>query len=115
MKLAADENLNERILAGLRRRLPDLDSVSIQELGLTGALDPSVLDQAAAEDRVLLTHDHRTMPRFAYERVAAGEPMPGVVVVPNQMSIGVAIEDLLVLIQVGSPEDLRDRVIRLPL
>jgi hypothetical protein len=111
----ADENFNGRILSGLRRRLPDLDAVTVQELDLTSVLDPRVLERAAGERRVLLTHDHRTVPRFAYDRVAAGQPMPGVVVVPEQMPIGAAIEDLYLLIGVATPEDLRDRVIRLPL
>lgn len=55
------------------------------------------------------------MPGFAYRRVAEGKPMPGVVVVPNQMPVGLAIEDLLLMIQVGTREELRDRVVRLPL
>lgn len=115
MRLAADENFNGHILSGLRRILADLDTVTAQGGGLGSAIDPRVLDWAAAEERVLLTHDERTMPGFAYQRVAEGKLMPGVVVVPNRMSIGEAIEELLLVIQVGTPEELRDRVIRLPL
>lgn len=115
MRFATDENFNAHILSGLRRILPDLDAVTAQGAGLGSSIDPRVLDWAAAEERVLLTHDERTMPGFAYERVAEGKPLPGVIVVPNQMPIGVAIEELLLVIQVGAPEDFRDRVVRLPL
>lgn len=114
-KLVADENFDERILSGLRRRFPDLDAVTVHDLGLTSADDPIVLDHAAGEGRVILTHDERTMPGFAYGRVAAEEAMPGMVVVPDQMPIGAVIEDLLLLIQIATPDELQDRVIRLPL
>jgi hypothetical protein len=34
---------------------------------------------AAADDRLLLTHDVTTVTHYAYERVGAGRRMPGVV------------------------------------
>jgi hypothetical protein len=39
------------------------------------------------------------MPDFAYERVAAGQFMPGVLVVSDQAPIGQVIADLLLIIQ----------------
>jgi hypothetical protein len=53
----------------------------VQDVGLTGADDPTILEWAAAGGRILFTHDVSTMTRFAYERVAAGLAMPGVGVV----------------------------------
>jgi hypothetical protein len=44
---AADENFNYDIVRGLRRRLPDVDVISVQESGLTGADDPTILEWAA--------------------------------------------------------------------
>ena len=55
--LVADENFNNDILRGLLRRNPSLDVVRIQDVGLTQASDPDVLEWAAQENRVLLTHD----------------------------------------------------------
>jgi hypothetical protein len=37
-----------------------------------------VLDWAAQENRILLTHDITTITRYAYERVQNGQGMPGV-------------------------------------
>ncbi|MCI0622513.1 MAG: hypothetical protein L0387_12770 [Acidobacteria bacterium] len=48
----------------------------IQDIGLSGADEPSIL--GGWEGRVLLTHDASTITRHAYERVAAGKPMPGI-------------------------------------
>jgi predicted nuclease of predicted toxin-antitoxin system len=56
LRLAADENLNNSIVRGLLRRQPELDIVRIQDVGLSGADDPTVLEWAAQEGRVLLTH-----------------------------------------------------------
>ena len=69
LKLASDENLNNNIVRGLLRRKSHLDIVRIQDAGLTGADDPTVLEWAARENRVLLTHDVATMTRYAYERL----------------------------------------------
>ncbi len=44
---------------------------------------------------MLLTHDIATMPAFAYDRVSAGQPMPGVFIVNDRAAIGQSIEDIL--------------------
>ncbi len=67
--LAADENFNQDIVRGLLRRNPQLDLATVQDTGLSGADDPAVLARAAGEGRVLLTHDVRTITRYAYDRV----------------------------------------------
>jgi Domain of unknown function (DUF5615) len=43
MRLLADENFNGSILRGLIRRLPDIDIVRIQDVGLIHADDPTIL------------------------------------------------------------------------
>ncbi len=47
LALAADENFNNDIVRGLRRRATDLDIVRIQDVGLAAADDPTVLEWAA--------------------------------------------------------------------
>jgi uncharacterized protein DUF5615 len=49
--LVADENFNNDIVRGLLRKKPDLDIVRVQEVGLRGADDPSILEWAAKEGR----------------------------------------------------------------
>jgi len=95
MRWAADENFNNDIVRGLQRRKPDVDIVRIQDVSLSGADDPTVLDWAADEGRVLLTHDVSTITRYAYERVEAGKPMPGVFEVSRDIPMGVVIDDLI--------------------
>ena len=72
--------------------MDNLDIVRIQDAGLSGADDLTILDWAAREGRVLLTHDIATMAGFAYQRVSAGLYMPGVLEVSRSISVGTAIE-----------------------
>jgi hypothetical protein len=62
LRLAADENFNFHIIKGVLRRFPELDIVRVQDLDLEGADDPTVLEWAADQGRVLLTHDVNTLP-----------------------------------------------------
>ncbi len=44
-----------------------------------------------------------------------GLPIPGVVLVPNPLAIGLAVNDLEIAIGAGQPEDFKDRVTFIPL
>lgn len=94
---AADENFNNDIVRGLLRRKPDLDIVRVQDVGLSGADDVTVIEWASQEKRLLLTHDAATMTHHAYERVSAGKPMPGIFEISRDISVGRVIEDVLLL------------------
>ena len=65
--LVSDENFNNDIVRGLLRRDPALDIVRVQDVGLRGEEDPLILEWAAQEGRVVLTHDAATMADFAYQ------------------------------------------------
>src|SRR5947209_19539428 len=97
MRLATDEDFNNRILRGLLRRKPDLDIVRVQDAGLIGRGDAEVLEWAAREGRVLFTHDVTTMKPYVDERIAAGLPMPGVFEVSQKTPIAQAIEYILLI------------------
>ena len=44
LRLAADENFNNDIVRGILRRNESVDIVRIQDVGLSGADDPAVLE-----------------------------------------------------------------------
>lgn len=44
IRLLADENFNNNIVRADRVRAPDVDIVRVQDVGLSGADDPTVLD-----------------------------------------------------------------------
>jgi len=115
LRLAADENFNNNIVRGILRRRRDADLVRVQDVGLSGADDPTVLEWAAEQGRVVVSHDVSTLRKHAYQRVAAGLRMPGVFEVPNTLSIGRAIDDLLLIIECSLEGEWEGQVRYLPL
>ncbi|MEK6321571.1 MAG: DUF5615 family PIN-like protein [Acidobacteriota bacterium] len=115
LRLAVDENFNNAIIRGLLRKQPGLDIVRVQDAGLSGADDPTLLEWAAREKRVLLTHDVSTITRFAYERVKAGLSMPGVFELSRQVQIGRAIDDIRLLAECSLEDEWEGQVRYLPL
>lgn len=115
IRLVADEDFDNRILRGLLRRQPDLEIIRLQDTILAGADDPTILEWAAQEKRVLLTHDVSTMTSHAYARIRAGKPFAGLIEVPQFLPIGQAINDLLILAQCSFPEELENQIQYLPL
>jgi hypothetical protein len=116
IRFLADENFNGRILRGLLRRVPDLDVVRAQDVeAIRGAADPVLLEWAAEQERVLLTHDVSTMGRHAYRRVATGHPMPGVFEVSDELPVGVAIDELVLIARASQPGEWEGQVRFLPL
>src|SRR5260221_13649111 len=115
VRLLADENFNGDIVRGLSLRNPNLDIVRVQDIGLLGTDDPTVLAAAADQNRIVLTHDRATMPDYAYARVVAGEPMPGVFVVNDRFPVGRAIDEILLIDASSDHDDWSDKVVHLPL
>jgi hypothetical protein len=115
LRLAADENFNNNIVRGLLRRRPDADVVRVQDVGLSGADDPLVLEWAAEQGRAVVSHDVSTLRKHAYDRVAVGLKMPGLFEVPNTLSIGRAIDDLLLILECSLEGEWEGQVRYLPL
>ena len=115
IRLLTDENFNQHILRGLRRRLPRLDFVSVRDVGLAGSPDLVLLKWAANEQRTILTRDIKTLVPDANRLVAQHEPMAGVIVICKSVTIGHVINDLELLLECYSESEMRNRIERLPL
>jgi predicted nuclease of predicted toxin-antitoxin system len=116
LKLVTDANFNGRVSRALLREQPDLDLIRVQDVGLGSAPDPEILEWAASVERIVLTHDFDTMPGFAYDRVRAGLPMPGLLVLRNRPNqIGLMAADIPPGCACSTQEECRDRVQFLPL
>ena len=115
LRLLIDENVNHRILRGLNSRLPKLDYVLVRQIGMSGFPDLELLRWAAQENRIIVTHDIKTMVPHAKDCVRTGEPMAGVIFVPRKMKIGHAISDLEITVDCLSPAELENQIKYLPL
>lgn len=117
IKFLTDEDFDNRVLRGLIRiYLSSIDIVRVQDVGLSGADDTAVLGWAATEKRILLTHDFRTMPHHVAEVLASGQNLVGVIVVPQSLSIGEAIQNIQLIMESCSLEEIQNQmIIYLPL
>ncbi len=113
--LVADENFNNTIVRGLLRVKSGLDIVRVQDVGLSSADDPDVLEWAAQQNRILLTHDVTTITKYAYERISSGKYMPGVIEVSRTVPLGIAINDILLIVDACKSGELENQIVYLPL
>jgi predicted nuclease of predicted toxin-antitoxin system len=111
VKYLFDEDLNGRIVRGVRRRISDLDSTTVQEVDLPEASDPAVLDWAASQDRIVITHDHRTMRTCAEDRLKAGLPMTGLILVRQTAALGQVIDDLVLIAEATTAEEWKGTIV----
>jgi hypothetical protein len=119
MRFLADENFNNDILRGVRKALGDnvfsFDVIRVQDTEAYQKDDVVVLAWAAKEQRILHTHDAKTMPRPAYERIRAALPMAGVLIVDDLAPIGEVIDELVTIIGASDDAEWQNRVFYLPM
>src|SRR5207249_2556296 len=111
LRLASDADVHGGIIRGLRRRLPEIDLVRVQESLPERTPDTVVLAWAAMDNRILITNDRNTMIGSARQRAEAGELVPGLIATTNAQSIGSAIDDILLIAECISEEEIRARVV----
>ena len=114
IRFQADADFNEDIVFGVLRQAPSLDFQTAEEAGLRGLPDPFVLQQAANDGRILVTHDRRTMPHHFGEFISNNHS-PGIFIIAQNVSIHRAIEDLLTIWSASENEEWVDRIVDLPL
>jgi hypothetical protein len=112
-RLLADADLNFAIVAGVVRRNPEIDFKRAEEVPLEGLKDLAVLTVSAQEGRVLVSHDVSTMP--AHLRAFIREcPSPGVILIPQELGVAKAIENVLLISEACDAPDLENRVCLAP-
>ncbi len=115
IKFLTDEDYNNIILRGILRRLRGLDVVRVQDVGLMNVHDSLVLAWAAQEKRIVLTHDVTTLLTEAYQRIAEGLPMPGVLASPQTMAVAPVINDLVFIVENSADDEWDSQVVFLPI
>jgi predicted nuclease of predicted toxin-antitoxin system len=115
LRLLSDENVNGAIIRGLRLREPSLDLVRAQDVGLRQTPDPVILQWAAENGRIVITGDLNTMVGDALARVRHGEPMVGVLALREDIAIGKAIEEILMIAQACSADEINLQVWFIPI
>jgi hypothetical protein len=74
--------------------------------------DPDVLALAASLERVLVSHDYRTMPGHFYQFLKECAS-PGLVLIPQQWPVGLAVRRLYATWAGADPEQFQNRIVYL--
>src|SRR5258708_37805362 len=110
----ADADLNQKIVEGLLRSERAVDFRRARDAGIIGLPDPEVLSIAARENRLLVSHDRKTMLGH-FARFIQHQSSPGLVITSQDLEIGRVIEDLLIVWATMDSEECKNHCIFLPL
>lgn len=114
IRYQADNDLNRAIVEAIWRLEPRIDFQSAQAAKLDGVPDDIVLAHAAAEQRILVSHDVKTMPRHFAEFLQTSISA-GVLIAPQSLAREKVVDDLLLLWMVDEAGDWVNRIRILPL
>lgn len=111
----ANHDLTEAIVLGVMRREPSLEFRRLREAGMADRPDAEVLEYAARENLLLVSHDVNTMTAHAARRLAAGLPMPGVLLAHQGDPIAPIIDDLILIWAASEAEEWASTIVFLPI
>ena len=114
IQFQADADLNHAIVRATRRREPAISFTSAADANLEGVPDSEVLEMAAAQERILITHDRQTMPEHFRERLAQGKSSPGVLIVSQFEPLGPVVETIVMIWAASITEEWRNQIRYLP-
>jgi hypothetical protein len=114
IRFQADADVHNGIVLAVRRREPAIDFATADDSQLDGVPDPEVLEIAASQGRILVTHDRRTMMRHFRSRIAQAKSSPGVFLVSQFEPLGPVVEVLLTVWAASDPAEWQDQVRHLP-
>jgi hypothetical protein len=114
IRYQADADLNQSIVTGVLRREPSIDFQTAFVAGLEGVKDSEVLEMAAQQGRILVSHDRKTMPS-EFAQFITKKQSTGVIIVSRKLPLEVIIEELLLIWAVSSAEEWLNRIAKLPL
>jgi uncharacterized protein DUF5615 len=114
LRFQADADLKYAIVKAVRRREPSIDFASAAELQLEGVRDPELLDRAAREERIQVSHDHGTMLAHFRARLEAGKSSPGLFLVSQGAAVGPVVSAIVLAWAASDPTEWRNQVHHLP-
>lgn len=115
IRFLVDENFNNEIVRAVRRRVPSAEFLRVQDTELAGMPDMMLLDWAARQGYLVLTHDVNTMRGFFYQRVEENLPLPGLFLVPGTKPLREVIDSLELIVLVSDASEWAGKIHYLPL
>jgi predicted nuclease of predicted toxin-antitoxin system len=110
----ADADFNQTIVSALQRHEPAIDFQTADDAQIRGLPDPDVLAIAARDGRILVSHDHHTMP-VHFATFVATQHSPGVFLLSQDVPIRIAVEELFVIWEASEADEWFNTLQYLPL
>lgn len=114
IRYQADADLNQKIITAVLRLEPAIDFHSSHAAHLAGIEDIKVLDIAAAEGRVVVTHDKATMPD-AFAQFIHSRESPGLIIITRGFKLADIAEELVLIWAASDCEEWINRIVYIPL
>jgi predicted nuclease of predicted toxin-antitoxin system len=114
-RFLADHDFNEHIIRGVQRLEPTAEFLRVREIGMEEASDPVILEFAATQQLIVLSHDVNTMRAAANARLEAGQPFSGLFLVHQRDPLNWIIPDLVLIWNASEGEEWAGQVNFLPL
>ena len=114
-KFLVDHDLNEQIVVGVLRGAPAAEFRRVRELGFATRNDAFLLDYAAGQGLIIVSHDVNTKPAAAYERLGDGRAVAGLFMVQQTYPVGPIIDQLLLIWSAIEQEEWANHVVFLPM
>ena len=113
IRFQADNDLDQRIVVATKRLDPTIDFQTAHTLRLHGVPDTLVLQWTADAERILVSHDRRTLPRF-FGQFISTSTSPGLIIVSQRLPVGRAAELLHLLWAASEAEEYVNIIYDLP-
>jgi hypothetical protein len=114
-RFLSDHDLNEHIVDGVLRREPAVEFARARDFHLQTVDDAELLEFAASQHWIVVSHDVNTMAAAATSRIDSKLPVAGLIMVHQDDSVGAIIENLVLIWSASEMEEWMNQVVFLPL
>ena len=113
VRFQADADLKQAIVSGVIRRQSEIDFRTANEAELEGVKDFEVLAIAAHSNRVLRSHDRKTVP-IEFGQFITPQHSSGVLVLSQRLPIAEAIEAIILIWEASTADEWIDQIMTAP-
>ena len=112
-----DENISPEYRTQLLYHEPSLTVLVIGDEGFParGTPDPEILAWCEQNQFSLITNNRDSMPQHLSEHLSAGHHVPGIFTINRKVSMGLIIDQLLLIVGASDEDEYTDRITYIPL
>ena len=113
-RFQADADLNQTVVQAVLRQEPEIDFQTAPRADLEGLGDLAVLTLAGKQNRLLVSHDKKTLP-YHFATFLEENTSAGVILIPQSLPIAQEAANLILIWSASEAEEWKNRIGYLPL